>query len=623
MVKFVRSTLYDALKAGASDIHMETDAQGLTVKYRIDGVLNQEGGIQGAAQAEQAISRIKVMSELDIAERRIPQDGRFKVLVQSGENKAREVDMRVSIMPSVFGEDAVLRILDRKALSDEAKGLSLDTLGFAPEIKARFRLLAEEPYGMLLVTGPTGSGKTTTLYGIISEINTGQDKIVTIEDPVEYQLPGVLQIPVNDKKGLTFARGLRSILRHDPDKIMVGEIRDAETAQIAVQSALTGHLVLSTVHANNVFDVIGRFTNMQVDAYSFVSAINGILAQRLVRINCVHCTVDDVPDAALVAKSGLTPEQAASFQFKKGQGCGQCHGTGYKGRKAIAELLCFNDEIRELIVTQEPVRKVKEAARANGTRTMREAALDLVQRGETTLQEINRVTSLFNLIGLKSLFFNELCLFIQPQRIILLQLNRPIKHGLKPLLMHKQIIELPLEVGVNADFKQQQAIIQALAQLLTCAQYQKTVVSVVLSNHFARYAIIPWDAALTAEFERQAFMQHCFSLAYGEPAKTWNLCMNLPDFGKNTIASAIAQSFLQDLHGVFSDAGVDLMAVHPHLMLAINQTLSQVKKHHQDSSFWLVAVQSGQLCLAVVERGDWRLVKMLRSIQMYPDKLAR
>jgi general secretion pathway protein E len=394
VVKFVRSTLYDALKAGASDIHMETDTQGLTVKYRIDGVLSHEGGIQGAAQAEQAISRIKVMSELDIAERRIPQDGRFKVLVQSGEHKAREVDMRVSIMPSVFGEDAVLRILDRKALSDEAKGLSLDTLGFAPAIKSRFRLLAEEPYGMLLVTGPTGSGKTTTLYGIISEINTGQDKIVTIEDPVEYQLPGVLQIPVNDKKGLTFARGLRSILRHDPDKIMVGEIRDAETAQIAVQSALTGHLVLTTVHANNVFDVIGRFTNMQVDAYSFVSAINGILAQRLVRINCAHCTVVDAPDAALIAKSGLTPEQAASFQFKKGQGCGQCHGTGYKGRKAIAELLCFNDEIRELIVTQEPVRKVKEAARANGTRTMREAALDLVQRGETTLQEINRVTSL-------------------------------------------------------------------------------------------------------------------------------------------------------------------------------------------------------------------------------------
>lgn len=389
IVKFVRSTLHDALKVGASDIHMESDPSGLRVKYRIDGVLSEEGGIQGLEQAEQAISRIKVMSELDISERRIPQDGRFKVLVQG-----REVDMRVSIMPSVFGEDAVLRILDRKALSDEAKGLSLDTLGFDESIMQRFRLLAEEPYGMLLVTGPTGSGKTTTLYGIISEINHGHEKIVTIEDPVEYQLPGVLQIPVNEKKGLTFARGLRSILRHDPDKIMVGEIRDAETAQIAVQSALTGHLVLTTVHANNVFDVIGRFTNMQVDPYSFVSAINGILAQRLVRINCPHCAIDDTPDAALLAKSGLTQDQVSDFTFRKSQGCGQCHGTGYKGRKAIAELLCFNDEIRELIVTREPVRKVKEAARANGTRSMREAALKLVKLGETTLEEINRVTSL-------------------------------------------------------------------------------------------------------------------------------------------------------------------------------------------------------------------------------------
>ena len=389
VVKLVRSTLYDALKAGASDIHMETDAQGLTIKYRIDGVLSTVGSIHGVMQAEQAISRIKVMSELDIAERRIPQDGRFKVMALG-----REVDLRVSIMPSVFGEDAVLRILDRKALSDQAQGLSLDVLGFEPEIMARFRLLAEEPYGMLLVTGPTGSGKTTTLYGAISEINHGQDKIITIEDPVEYQLPGVLQIPVNEKKGLTFARGLRSILRHDPDKIMVGEIRDPETAQIAVQSALTGHLVLTTVHANNVFDVIGRFTNMNVDPYSFVSAINGIMAQRLVRTICQHCATDDSPDAALIAKSGIAPEAARGYRFRTGQGCGHCHGTGYKGRKAVAELLVFNDEIRELILTREPVRKVKEAARANGTRTMREAALDMVRRGETTLQEINRVTSL-------------------------------------------------------------------------------------------------------------------------------------------------------------------------------------------------------------------------------------
>ena len=389
VVRLVRSTLYDALKSGASDIHMETDAHGLAIKYRIDGVLKAVGNISGVLQAEQAISRIKVMSELDIAERRVPQDGRFKVRVQG-----REVDLRVSIMPSVFGEDAVLRILDRKAVSDHDKGLSLDTLGFEASIMARFRLLAEEPYGMLLVTGPTGSGKTTTLYGIISEINHGQDKIVTIEDPVEYQLPGVLQIPVNEKKGLTFARGLRSILRHDPDKIMVGEIRDPETAQIAVQSALTGHLVLTTVHANNVFDVIGRFTNMNVDPYSFVSAINGIMAQRLVRIICPHCSVEDQPETELLRKSGVTEAMAAAFAFRHGRGCGQCHGTGYKGRKAVAELLVFNDHIRELIVTREPVRKIKEAARANGTRSMREAALDMVRRGETTLQEINRVTSL-------------------------------------------------------------------------------------------------------------------------------------------------------------------------------------------------------------------------------------
>ena len=389
VVKLVRSTLYDAVKAGASDIHMETDPSGLTIKYRIDGVLNTVASVQSVLHAEQAISRIKVMSELDIAERRVPQDGRFKVLAQG-----REIDLRVSIMPSVFGEDAVLRILDRKSMTDEAKGLTLDVLGFEAGIMARFRLLAEEPYGMLLVTGPTGSGKTTTLYGIISEINHGQDKIVTIEDPVEYQLPGVLQIPVNEKKGLTFARGLRSILRHDPDKIMVGEIRDSETAQIAVQSALTGHLVLTTVHANNVFDVIGRFTNMNVDPYSFVSAINGILAQRLVRIICPHCAVDDRPDEVLISKSGLDNAALKDYRFRVGQGCGQCRGTGYKGRKAIAELLCFNDEIRELIVTREPVRKVKEAARANGTRTMREAVLGMVMRGETTLQEANRVTSL-------------------------------------------------------------------------------------------------------------------------------------------------------------------------------------------------------------------------------------
>ena len=387
VVRLVRSTLYDALKAGASDIHLETDPRGLTVKYRIDGVLSHVAQVPGTETAEQAVSRIKVMAELDIAERRVPQDGRFKVSMQG-----REVDVRVSIMPSVFGEDAVLRILDRQALSEELRGLTLEGLGYAGVPLARIRKLAAEPYGMLLVTGPTGSGKTTTLYAAISEINHGRDKIITIEDPVEYQLPGVLQIPVNEKKGLTFARGLRSILRHDPDKIMVGEIRDADTAQIAVQSALTGHLVFTTVHANNVFDVIGRFIHMGVDPYSFVSALNGIVAQRLLRMTCPHCTAPITPSAELLELSGLTADNTRDFQFRHGSGCGHCRGTGYKGRRAVAEILLLTDELRELIVARAPIGQIKEAAVRGGTHSLREAALALVKTGATTLEEINRVT---------------------------------------------------------------------------------------------------------------------------------------------------------------------------------------------------------------------------------------
>ena len=387
VVRLVNSTLYDALKAGASDIHIESDAAGLSIKYRIDGVLTQVANMAGVAQAEQVISRLKVMSELDIAERRVPQDGRFKVSMQE-----RDIDFRVSIMPSIFGEDAVLRILDRRALSAQLKGLRLDSLGFDEDSMARIRKLAREPYGMLLVTGPTGSGKTTTLYAALTEINSGQDKIITIEDPVEYQLPGVLQIPVNEKKGLTFARGLRSILRHDPDKIMVGEIRDAETAQIAVQSALTGHLVFTTVHANNVFDVLGRITHMGIDTYSFASALNGIVAQRLLRVVCAQCAEPYKPEATLLAHSGIEPAAAASYRFMKGRGCGHCRGTGYKGRKAIAEILMMNDEVRRLILDRALAGEMREVARNNGTRYLREQALALVQRGETTLEEINRVT---------------------------------------------------------------------------------------------------------------------------------------------------------------------------------------------------------------------------------------
>lgn len=386
VIRLVHSTLYDALRSTASDIHLETGAESLTIKYRIDGVLIPVGKMQGVPLAEQVISRIKVMAELDIAERRVPQDGRFKIVVQR-----RQIDIRVSIMPSIHGEDAVLRILDKRSLTQNLKGLSLDSLGFEVSDAIRLRQLACEPYGMLLVTGPTGSGKTTTLYAMISEINDGRDKIVTIEDPVEYELAGTLQIPVNDKKGLSFARGLRSILRHDPDKIMVGEIRDPETAQIAVQAALTGHLVFTTVHANNVFDVIGRFIHMGVDPYSFVSALNGVLAQRLVRVNCPHCATEYRPDVGLIESSGLDTK-LFDIGFRKGRGCGQCRGTGYRGRKAIAEILQLDDELRELIVSKAPIRQIKEAARRRGMRHLRQAAVALIQRGESTLEEINRVT---------------------------------------------------------------------------------------------------------------------------------------------------------------------------------------------------------------------------------------
>ncbi|MEW6514308.1 MAG: GspE/PulE family protein [Pseudomonadota bacterium] len=386
VVRLVNSTLHDALKGGASDVHIESLPGGLAIRHRIDGVLVSVGGMQGGELAEQVISRIKVMAELDIAERRVPQDGRFRVAYQG-----REIDLRVSIMPSIHGEDAVLRILDRRALADELSSLTLDSLGFDAATLAALRRLAALPYGMLLVTGPTGSGKTTTLYAALGEINSGEDKLITIEDPVEYQLEGVLQIPVNEKKGLTFARGLRSILRHDPDKVMVGEIRDGETAQIAVQAALTGHLVFTTVHANNVFDVLGRFTHMGVDPYSLMAALNGVAAQRLLRLNCPACSVAVQPDAELLSRSGI--RDAAGWHFRAGRGCGVCRGTGYKGRTAAAEILPLDDVLREMIVGREPVRRVKETARAAGMRQLREMALDLVREGKTSLEEVNRVVA--------------------------------------------------------------------------------------------------------------------------------------------------------------------------------------------------------------------------------------
>jgi general secretion pathway protein E len=387
VVRLVHSTVYDALRAGASDIHLESTASGLVVRYRVDGVLASIASVPGVELAEQVISRIKVMSELDIAERRVPQDGRFKIVYDG-----RAIDFRVSIIPSVFGEDSVLRVLDKKALTQQMNGLRLDGLGFASDVVSELRRLSALPYGMLLVTGPTGSGKTTTLYAAISETQTGRDKIVTIEDPVEYQLAGVLQIPVNEKKGLTFARGLRSILRHDPDKIMVGEIRDPETAQIAIQSALTGHLVFTTVHANNVFDVVSRFVHMGVDTYSFVSALSGVLAQRLIRVVCAQCCEAYMPERQLIEKSGVSVVNSASFRFRRGQGCKHCRGTGYRGRKAVGELLVLNDEMREAIINRAPMRQLKELAQQAGVRLLRQSALDLVRRGHTTLEEVNRVT---------------------------------------------------------------------------------------------------------------------------------------------------------------------------------------------------------------------------------------
>ncbi|WP_417615447.1 GspE/PulE family protein [Oceanisphaera sp.] len=387
VVKLVNSTLYDALKIHASDIHIGMTGQGLVIKYRIDGVLNNISRVHGSDIAEQVISRVKVMAELDIGEKRVPQDGRFKIAI-----KGRQIDFRVSIMPSIFGEDAVLRVLDKQELADKTQGVHLESLGFEEATLRHLRRLAAEPYGMVLVTGPTGSGKTTTLYAMLTEINHGVDKIITIEDPVEYQLPGVLQIPVNEKKGLTFARGLRSILRHDPDKIMVGEIRDPDTAQIAVQSALTGHLVFTTIHANNVFDVIGRFTQMAVDPYSFVSALNAVLAQRLLRLVCPSCVTPVTPSQDELQASGLDSTSIEGFHFVHGTGCGHCRGTGYHGRTAIAELLQLDDELRQLIIDRRPVAELKELACRRGLHLLRSSALALVREGRTTLEEINRVT---------------------------------------------------------------------------------------------------------------------------------------------------------------------------------------------------------------------------------------
>ena len=387
VIRLVDTTLYTAIQRRASDIHIETQEDSVHVKYRIDGVLQAAMRPIDKRFHGTIISRVKVMAELDIAEKRVPQDGRFKVRMGG-----KSIDFRVSIMPSVHGEDAVIRILDKESISEQFHELRLDILGFPDDELRRFRKYIAEPYGMVLVTGPTGSGKTTTLYAALSEIKSIEDKIITIEDPVEYQLRGITQIPINEKKGLTFARGLRSILRHDPDKIMVGEIRDAETAQIAINSALTGHLVFTTVHANNVLDVLGRFLNMGVEAYQFVSALNCVLAQRLVRNICVHCKRPAVISRAQLEESALDPALEHSGLFFEGAGCMECGGTGYRGRTAICELLDLSDRIREMILERKPSSEIKKAAREEGMQFLRQSAVERVLAGVTTLREINKVT---------------------------------------------------------------------------------------------------------------------------------------------------------------------------------------------------------------------------------------
>ena len=387
VIRLVDTTIFNALERRASDIHIETRTDEVAIKYRIDGVLHYAMPPISKDWDQTIVSRIKVMSELDIAERRVPQDGRFRVRY-----KGRQIDFRVSIMPTVHGEDAVLRVLDKESMSEKFHQLSLDVVGFSEKDQKTFNRYIREPYGMVLVTGPTGSGKTTTLYAALSEIKTDEDKIITIEDPVEYQIKGITQIPVNEKKGLTFARGLRSILRHDPDKIMVGEIRDADTAQIAIQSALTGHLVFTTVHANNVVDVLGRFLNMDVEAYNFVSALNCILAQRLVRVICEHCKTSVRYPDTLLEESGFDPNEWRDFDFAEGPGCIECAGTGYRGRTAIHELLNLTDLIRELILDRKPSSEVFRAARQEGMTSLRESAVERVRAGITTLYEINKVT---------------------------------------------------------------------------------------------------------------------------------------------------------------------------------------------------------------------------------------
>lgn len=385
--KFVNTILIVAMKKRASDIHLEVYEDGVAVKYRIDGILYSATETLSASHHRAFITRLKVMAKLDIAENRVPQDGHFTLNING-----KDTDFRVSILPSVLGEDIVIRVLDKSAFETRMKEMSLDTLGFDAHSLVRFRKSIHEPYGMVLITGPTGSGKTTTLYAALAELNFSEEKIITIEDPVEYRIKGIVQVPVNEKKKVTFAAGLRSILRHDPDKIVVGEIRDPETAQIAVQSALTGHLVFTTVHANSACDVIGRFSHMGINVHSFVSALNCVVAQRLLRSICPHCRAEYKPDASELPEESIAGIEIRKTVWFQGKGCAKCAGTGYSGRSAIAEYMALSPGLREMITNQSPTAELQQQAIKEGMISLRRTALERAMRGETTLREVNRVT---------------------------------------------------------------------------------------------------------------------------------------------------------------------------------------------------------------------------------------
>ena len=389
IVTFVDAAIRAGFVKGASDIHFECDRSGVTVKHRLDGVMRKFARLEGAQSAQEVISRVKVLAQLDITERRLPQDGRFRFA-----SEGQRIDLRVSIMPSIFGEDAVLRLLDKAQLRSRSEATSLDLLGFEADSARLIRELAGEPSGMLLVTGPTGSGKTTTLYAVLSEINTGAEKIITIEDPVEYELPGVLQIPVNERKGLTFARGLRSILRHDPDRILIGEIRDAETAEIAVQSSLTGHLVFTTVHANSVTDIMGRFRHFGLDMFGFMSSLNGVVVQRLVRQLCGQCRQSREPDSRELAWL-QSMGQAKLDSVPRAGGCQICSGTGYRGRFVLAEVHVVDDELRDHVTEGAPLSVLRKHGADRGVESLAHQACRHIAAGKTTFEEVKRVVGWF------------------------------------------------------------------------------------------------------------------------------------------------------------------------------------------------------------------------------------